>query len=202
MSKRKTPISKSLPKHFADEAYHQACSEPFLWLVKAREMRRAADLVWEQFSAELAAFAAGSDNGQPFTGGVAMMLYGLALENLLKAGLVHKGLGTLPNGNFNLKSHALEDLADELDIVLLADERELLERLEQFIEWAGRYPLPLYAQALYPRAMVDGSEAAMHGLSSLDRSRVAALIERVRSELPSEDEALKNWAARRGLTSA
>jgi hypothetical protein len=199
MSRRKTPIAKELTKRFANAKYREACEEPFPWLVKAREMRRAADLVWDQFSSELSAFSKGAeDSGEPFTGGVAMMLYAFALENLLKAGLAAKGVGALPNGNFALKSHKLEDLAEELGLNFYAHERELLERLEHFLEWAGRYPIPLVAEALYPRSLLDGSKAVMHGISSYDRERVEALLARVHVVLPTEDEALVRYAQRGG----
>ncbi|MNF63250.1 hypothetical protein D3C84_449470 [compost metagenome] len=194
MSRRRTPIAKELPKGFANDTYRKACAEPFPWLVKAREMWRAADLVWAQFSFELTAFASGGDDSrEPFTGSVAMMLYALALENLLKAGLAAKGVAVGPNGNFALKSHKLEDLADGLALTLEPGERELMERLEHFLEWAGRYPIPLLAEALYPRAMLDGSKAAMYGLSSGDRARVDALLTKVHATLPTEEEALVRY---------
>lgn len=199
MSRRKTPIAKELPKGFANDRYRRACVEPFPWLVKAREMRRAADLVWAQFSSELTAFAAGGDeSGEPFTGSVAMMLYAFALENLLKAGLAANGVAVGPNGNFALKSHKLEDLAEDLAFILEPDERELMERLEHFLEWAGRYPIPLLAEALYPRAMLDGSKAAINGLSSGDRSRVDALLTKVHATLPTEEEALVRYVRTSG----
>lgn len=192
MSRRKTPVSKAMPKSFAKERYRSACAEPFLWLVKAREMRRAADLVWTQFMTELMSFTSGEEvTVEPFTGSVAMMLYGFCIENLLKAGLVASGAAVLPNGNFGLDSHALEDLADELSVSLSEEERELMERLEHFISWAGRYPIPLYADALYPRDLLDGSKGVIYGLASMDQERVHALILRVQALLPTEEEALE-----------
>ena len=193
MSKRKTPIDKVLPKNFANEKYRTACNNPFLWLVKAREVRRAANLVWDQFQSELVGYACGGeDSNEPFTGSVAMMLYGFTVENLLKAALVAKGVAVLPNGNFSKKSHALEDLADELSVSLDANERELLERLENFLEWGGRYPIPLYADTLYPRAMLDGSKAWMIGVSTKDRVRIESLIAKLQAILPTEGEALQS----------
>ena len=199
MSRRQSPIARELPKHFAGEKYRRACEEPFPWLVKARELRRAASLIWVQFSSELTAFATGGeDSGEPFTGGVAMMLYAFAAENYLKAGLAAKGLGQLPNGNFAMKSHKLEDLANELGITLEPRDRELLEKLEYFLEWAGRYPIPLFAEALYPRAMLDGSKASMVGLSSGDQQRVDALLDKIQTVLPTEDEALQAYTRKGG----
>ena len=199
MSRPRTPITKELPKAFANDTYHKACVEAYPWLIKAREMRRAGDLVLGQFPSELKAFASGGDDsGEPFTGSVAVMLYAFALENLLKAGLAAKGVAIRPNGNFALKTHKLEDLADDLALTLEPDERELMERLEHFLEWAGRYPIPLHPEALYPRAMLDGSKAAMHGLSSGDRARVDALLAKVHATLLTEEEALVRYVRSTG----
>jgi len=199
MSKRRTPIAKDLPKHFANGSYRRACTEPLPWLTKARELRRSADLVWNLFASELQAFSnGGDDNGEPFTGSVAMMLYGFVFENLLKAGHAAKGVAIKADGNFALKGHTLEDFADELPMTLSAEERELLERLENFLVWAGRYPIPLYAQDLYPRSMADGSKAVLYGISSGDRMRIDTLITRIEAVLPTEDEALESYVRNSG----
>lgn len=183
-----------MPKRFANEQYRLACTEPYLWLRKARELRRTADLVWEQFVAEINAFTQGQDSPEPFTGDVAMMLYGLTIENLLKAGLAAKGCAVGANGNFKLKVHNLQALTSELSLAVSQAEAELLERLQHFIEWAGRYPIPLLAEGLYPREMLDGSKCALHGISTGDRLKIMAFIEKLSSALPTEDEALESYA--------
>jgi len=179
MSKRKTPISKSMPKHFADERYRLACSEPYLWIRKAREVRRAADSL------------------EPFFGAVALMLYGFAVENLLKAGITNQGNAVNTNGDFKVNKHSLQDFAIQLSIPLSPEESELLERLETFIRWAGRYPIPLHADALYPRNLVDGSHSVMYGVSSLDKKAIIALLQKIEDALPSEDQALEQYVRNR-----
>ena len=199
MSKRKTSIAKDMPKHFANKKYRLACEDPYLWIRKAREVRRAADLIWAQFHKELKEFTAGVDSDEPFTGDVAMMLYGLVIENLLKGALALKGRASKQNGNFDLKSHALEDLSISLLLPLCPEERELLERLENFIEWAGRYPIPLYSESLYPRNLQSGGQAALYGVSSLDQSRILQFIRKVEALLPTEDEAIEAYASKLGV---
>ena len=194
MSTHKAPIAKGTQKRFANEKYRLACAEPYLWMCKAREVRRAADLLWHQFVNEVRAFSTGEESPEPFFGDVAMMLYGLTMENLLKAGLVVKGVAASPNGNFNQKSHDLHALARDFGLVLSFAETELLERLQHFIEWAGRYPIPLYRDALYPREMLDGSKATLYGISTGDGAMVADLLAKIESHLPSEDEALESYA--------
>lgn len=174
-----------------------ACEQPYLWLVKAKELRRAADVVWSQFIEELKGYNAnGVDTGEPFTGSVAMMLYSFTLENLLKAGLVHSGVGSNPSGKFALKSHKLESMAVSLGIPLETSECELIERLEHFLEWAGRYPIPLFSEELYPRALHDGSHCGLYGYDTGDQARIALLLDKVYSILPSEEEAIVLYANR------
>ena len=84
MSRPRTPITKELPKAFANDKYHKACVEAYPWLIKAREMRRAGDLVLGQFPSELKAFASGGDDsGEPSTGSDSVMLHAFALQHLL-----------------------------------------------------------------------------------------------------------------------
>ena len=197
MSKRKTPISKSMPKHFADERYRLACAEPYLWIRKAREVRRAADHLWAQFEEDLRAFSDGQDSLEPFSGDVALMLYGFTVENLLKAGIANQGRAVNANGDFKVNTHSLQGLAIQLSIPLSPEESELLERLETFIRWAGRYPIPLHADALYPRNLVDGSHSVMYGVSSLDKKSIIALLQKIEDALPSEDQALEQYVRNR-----
>jgi len=123
-----------------------------------------------------------------------MMLYGLTVENLLKAGLVIKGVAIKANGNFGLKTHNLHSLASEFGLLLLPEELEFVERLQTFVEWAGRYPIPLYPEGLYAKDWVNGSKVALYDVSNLDCVRINKLLNKIESQLPSEDEATKNYA--------
>jgi hypothetical protein len=194
MSIRKTAIAKALPKQFDDEKYRLACEDPYLWIRKAREVKRAANLIWAQFDSELKSHRSGNYSDEPFTGDVALMLYGFVIENLLKGALAAKGGAANSKGNFDLKSHALEDLALKLSIPLSPEECELLERLENFIQWAGRYPIPLYSDTLYARNLHSGGQAALYGVSSLDHARVSDFIQKIELLLPAEDEAIEAYS--------
>ena len=194
MTSRMTPIAKHMPKHFANKKYELACSEPYLWMRKAQKVRRAADILWKQFRDEVVAFSKGEDPQGPFFGDVAVMLYGITVENLLKAGLAAKGLAVAPNGNFGQKSHDLQSLAAAFGLVLLPQEAELLERLQQFVEWAGRYPIPLYRESLYPRELLDGSKSVLYDLSTADGGHITNLLHKIEALLPTEEEAIQSYA--------
>jgi hypothetical protein len=194
MTSHKTPIAKNMPKHFANIKYDLACSEPYLWMRKAQEVRRAADVLWSQFTIELKAFSNGEDSEEPFFGDVAVMLYGLTIENLLKAGLAAKGLAISSKGNFGQKSHNLQSLSADFGLALLPEEAELLERLQHFVEWVGRYPIPLYREGLYPRDLLDGSKSVLYGLSTADGGHITNLIQKIEALLPTDEEVRVSYA--------
>ncbi len=75
-----------------------------------------------------------------------MLLFGLATENLLKALLVAQGVDPLSAGvlNSTFKTHDLGALAQRGGIPLSMSERELLERLRDFIE-SSKYPIGISA---------------------------------------------------------
>jgi hypothetical protein len=73
---------------------------------------------------------------------VATLLAGLAIENLAKGLVIRReGLdhGELPKG---LDKHETLTYLDRGKFKLSADERRLVKRLEEYVVWAGRYPVP------------------------------------------------------------
>ena len=195
MVSKKRPIAKQMPKRFANEKYGLACSQPYLWMLKAQEIRRAADVLWKQFVDEITAFSNGNDSPAPSFGCTAMILYGLVVENLLKDGLSSKGLAVSSSGNFDQKSHALDDLAHNLGLVLTDAETELVERLQHFVEWAGRYPIPLHRDGLYPRELLDGSKGVLYGISTGDDKQIVHLLKKIQDCLPTTEVALEKYVS-------
>ena len=73
---------------------------------------------------------------------VAMLLAGLAMENLAKGLVIRReGLdkGNLPKG---IDKHQTLIYLDRGGFKLSAAERRLVKRLEEHVVWAGRYPVP------------------------------------------------------------
>jgi hypothetical protein len=81
-------------------------------------------------------------------GKVTLMLEGLALEALIKAQLVRKNPAKyVRGGKWVGQSHALVALARDAGLTCKnSAEADLLARLEGFVLWAGRYPVPLKDQ--------------------------------------------------------
>ena len=74
---------------------------------------------------------------QPGLFATAFLLFGYAIENLLKGLIVQAG--------GNRTGHNLSELAKEAKVMneLDKDEQELLKRLTVHVRWAGRYPVAL-----------------------------------------------------------
>lgn len=79
-----------------------------------------------------------------------MLLMGYAFENLIKAIAAKRGLLSMnPNLGFDKSfkqekgGHGLSASAGSLDLKMSASERAYLRRLEEYLHWAGRYPVSL-----------------------------------------------------------
>jgi len=74
---------------------------------------------------------------------VVMLLTGLAFENLLKAIALSRHQSIKDLNKRKRGGHGLVAITDSLTIDLAPAEREFLRRLEEYVVWAGRYPVPL-----------------------------------------------------------
>ena len=123
------------------------------WQSKARKLKHCADLL---FNAFLAARAL-PDEEQAATldseiDDVATLLYGMAMEDILKAALLKLGKAkmkpddTVDWGSPEAKQHnlpALHNLLQPDFQPLNPGQNKLMERMSAFVCWAGKYPTPL-----------------------------------------------------------
>ena len=123
--------------------------DPDNWRNAGNRLLKGARLAWqplsESFRAKGRELEDKSDYFAPF-----FLLAGLAVENYLKARLLenHIAGGSKPADLRQVMSivrqtHNLVDLADRAGLVTKGVQRELLERLTEFVEWSSRYPVPL-----------------------------------------------------------
>ena len=127
---------------------------PQHWLAKARELKKAADLLFEKFEIERIKYDEEFEKDQDSTlprpdDSVVNMLLGFAVENLLKGIYVSTlnnvdQIKDLSELNFPTRAHELELIANavarKLPLEFSRDEIELLQALEHMILWYGRYP--------------------------------------------------------------
>jgi hypothetical protein len=145
----------------------KAAQSPASWLLTAERLREGAEaiLVHEQgfevayFRAYTAAtekaaaiaYSDGNDSGVAEIEArapnypAAQLLYGYALENLLKGIRIAKDPTLVSAGKLNRKltTHDLVELAKEAEFVLHVQEIPVAEALSKLSVWAGRYPVAL-----------------------------------------------------------
>ncbi|MEO8394379.1 MAG: hypothetical protein ABI700_15410, partial [Chloroflexota bacterium] len=158
-----------------ENRFEVAAKMPLTWLISARQLRRSADVLHNVAEAaseeELKRFVdeMESDSGN-ITGtrylseeeealrldsslaSVAIMLQGLAIENLAKGVLVSRNADDLVvGGKFKRGTHDLVKLVAECKIPLTDKERNILEITAEYVSWRGRYLVPLNVDGLRPK---------------------------------------------------
>lgn len=128
---------------------------PNTWALAAYQLNKSGDLIFDAYLADLVAFEKGqqpswSDNLAISV--VATMLYGLAIENLLKASIIAK-TGEKPS-SWPGNGHNQEKLSEMLDNVFSDSEKDLFIRFTAFVNWAGKYKVPLREEELYSTKQV------------------------------------------------
>jgi hypothetical protein len=121
------------------------------WGLQARLFKRSGDVLFARFSDDAGrlvreeAIATELDDLQLQI--PASFLYGLALENLFKAIIIHQRKPATASDVFALfgkgsLAHNLNHHAKTAAFARSKDELDLLNRLSAHVEWAGRYPIP------------------------------------------------------------
>ena len=125
--------------------------EPLSWLLKAESLISS----FEVLIADDERLALEGQPGRRIQS-VAYMLAGFAIENLLKGLLVARESPFDENGRFKFATHDLRQLAQDAGYELDESENRLLERVQEFTVWTGRYPVPIASDSMRPRANPEG----------------------------------------------
>ena len=133
------------------EGFKVAGQMPSLWQGEARDLICAANVLMERKEAawrqhENMAAGRKEKDSSLFHANLSliMMLYGLAVENLVKGLLVAQGVDATSTGRFNEKliGHDLPHLFDWARIPMTPPDRRLLKQLSSTIG-SGKYPVGL-----------------------------------------------------------
>ena len=106
------------------------------------------------------------------------LLLGYAIECILKGIWVKNGNTLVEDGRLKKNAipdageHELGQIAHSIGANVLGDELNVLHRLSAFIQFAGRYPIPVRASDLQSRN-VPGRGKVHPGFFSLDDFRIA-----------------------------
>ena len=172
-------------------------TDPRAWWLSARRLMQASELLWKAFDADLKAMRSGKpghtlDNLE--TGLAWMLLTGLALENLAKAVLLKRNPSVARPGRLPKwpgDGHDLNRLFSHAVIGIGADEREMLERLTEFVRWRGRYPIPGNYSAMLPRSSVPGG-GTPYMMPTTDHGMAVNLFDRLSKLLEITDDTVSN----------
>lgn len=146
MSKRLLDPSSS--PAFLLTQFEKVGREPDMWHTSAYGLKHAADAVLAKIKADMTALASGKPSAKHFRKlpvvYAYMLLAGLAIENLIKGLSIKKDSALIDNGKLDqsLGKHDLLALARKAGVRLTEEERSLVERLTEYVIWAGRYPIP------------------------------------------------------------
>ncbi len=134
----------------ADSLFEATAADPNAWLESARSLKLGARPLFEQLTKLLQSAGSRGDIRVEILGYVraSMLVLAVACESLLKAVAARRGLIAVRNKRLNLDpslsargGHGLTEIARNLRLDLTRDEIDLLRRLEEYLVWAGRYPV-------------------------------------------------------------
>lgn len=137
---------------------------PEYWYTYAIELADTADGVYRASNGTSVAYVYEGEDGskhaesRSLASRPVLLLYGLALENLIKGILISEDPMLLKDGRLDksLLVHDLTKLAKRLGTISLDNkELSLLEVLSEAIPYYGRYPVPRHSQELLIEKHVD-----------------------------------------------
>jgi hypothetical protein len=120
------------------DQYEIRKTTPELWVLEARRLKVGGDLLFDAYKKDLDLL---EKNGNPLIlknlelSKVASLIFGLAIEDLLKAIILSKTQQLKMN-------HKLIDLSEKAGITLTDVQSDIVKRLQTYVVWSGRYPVP------------------------------------------------------------
>lgn len=133
-----------------DEFFRRHATSPLIWELSGVTLRYGAEVTLRQVLADTAVRLKHRRRKslRPSLHGVCLMLFGLAIENLAKAVIVSRRSPLDSVGQVRFRNHDLPSLIREAGLSVSGEELILLQRLQGFIEWAGKYPSPRRARGM------------------------------------------------------
>jgi len=143
--------------------FREGGGDPSSWLYNAEALIRAARSLLPMMDADhrkLADPTVTTGFEAPIAP-IYMLLVGLAIENLLKGIYVARNPTTCSSDRLprELTQHKTIEFCERLGLSISQAEGLLLERIETFVVWAGRYPIPRSLDGLLPRPIPTGVRA-------------------------------------------
>ncbi len=179
--KRKRPSRQEVvrtPEELSRRLFRQAAESPDAWRMTADSLMRAARALVPLIDADThAALDPSPSTFDDPVFPVYMLLAGFAIENLAKAKLVAGGSFPATVGDDlapELKSHKLLNLLHQAELTLSDEESYLAQRLQAFVEWGGRYPIPAKLEGQLPRTHPLGGWGPLNHFLRSDPAAIEA----------------------------
>jgi hypothetical protein len=163
--------------------------DPFFWLKQAKELDRAAMLLWSAIRTDIVRILESHSGDEmpledlPYVnlGGIFWLNAGLALENLFKGSIIQREPQLVVNGTItrHLKTHNLLSLAKRAEFPLTGLDIFYLWIASECVRWAGRYPCSTKANETAPPVFSEADVMAYRHI--FDR-----LLERFSSTLDKQ----------------
>ncbi len=149
-------------KRTLDGLFQRNQNDPKKWGATAWNLRTAADVLFQAFEET---WEPGREPIHPESEHLdspATMLYGCAMENIIKGYLIKKHGGfeqARAASQIAWDRHQISRLAVATGLPLTPEQRQLLDSLEAYIVWAGRYPISMKRQRFtIPRQFQAGDD--------------------------------------------
>jgi hypothetical protein len=162
------------------------------WLAQAQELKMSSDTILPGLKEAFAippAFPGAQEKRFAFFHSY-MLLVGLAFENLIKGILIGRNPALvdrekIESGILGRKGHGIAEGAREI-IALTSDECRLLQRIEEYLFWAGRYPLPL-TSGIYHNSEVQELRSGRTDDPATIKALFEKLVDVLERELKARD---------------
>lgn len=138
---------------FKKEQFILQIKMPFMWYLTAETLFNSYKILTTHAEVHHREFIIkkGLVNPTFNTLSTALLLAGFAFENLLKGKMLQDDENCLnSSGKFKHTSHQLNELAERANIEVNDSEQELLQMLTAYTCSAGRYPVPLKSDDMFP----------------------------------------------------
>jgi len=177
--------------------FSERLTDTRLWIEKADELISAANLLeaealkyWSEIKVENNRIVSIPNRKNVQVAYLLLIAY--ALENFLKALLIHQNQKTLKGRLLQklpgyLLSHDLIELSSKATFNINVSEEELFCRLSRFSIWKARYPIPLYSDTLANMKILSDEKAHLTDYyKPQDINLIHNIIDRLRKYVVTE----------------
>lgn len=179
---------QSSPKSPSKAQFFKSRHTPLQWLNSAQRLRHAGELLFNAYLRD----SRKSPSDDPPEGldnldmdGPAALLFGLSIENLVKAIRLRKRLDQQPDGEIKFpgNGHQMKKLLDGIQFRPTPDEADLVQRLEQFVIWSGKYPVPKSESAVFLQQNGKSSELPPLAIAPWEKEIFDQLFDKLETTL-------------------